>query len=85
MKCPSVYITPFAVSPTIGRSVPMGRRVGGGKGHVINYGEGRALQNGKIVGLHLFVPPPPPSRQGKTFCAPSFKGWTLFAHPHQYG
>ena len=44
----------------------------GNKGLVINYGEGGGgLQNGKIAGLKLFVPPPP-SRQGKTFRAPPF-------------
>ena len=52
------------------------------KGLVINYGEG-GLQNGNIAGLKLFAPPP--SRQGKTFCAPPFKGWKLFAPPHHYG
>ena len=35
---------------------------------VINYGEG-GLQNGKIVGLKWFVPPP--SRQVKLFALPT--------------
>ena len=43
------------------------------------------LQNGKIAGPKLFAPPPPPSRQGKTFCTPPFKTWKLFASPLQYG
>ena len=30
-------------------------------------------------------PLPPPSRQGKTFRAPPFKEWKLFAPPLQYG
>ena len=37
---------------------------------VINYGEGGGLQNGKILGPKLVTAPPPPSRQGKTFCVP---------------
>ena len=41
------------------------------------------LQNGKIAGPKLFAPPP--SRQGKTFCAPPFKEWKLNAPPLQYG
>ena len=41
------------------------------------------LQNGKIAGPKLFAPPP--SRQGKTFCAPPFKEWELFVTPLQYG
>ena len=40
------------------------------KGLVINYKEGGGLQNGKIAGPKLFAPP---SRQGKTFCAPLLK------------
>ena len=54
------------------------------KGLVTNYGEGGGLQNGKIAGPKLFAPPPP-SRQGKTFCAPPFKKWKLFMPPLQYG
>ena len=49
------------------------------KGLVINYGEG-GLQNGKIAGTKL-LRPPPPSRQGKTFCVPPFKEWKLVAPP----
>ena len=41
------------------------------------------LQNGKIAGPKLFAPPP--SRQGKTFLAPPFIEWKLFAPPLQYG
>ena len=44
-------------------------------------GGGRGLQNGKIAGPKLLDPPP--SRQGRTLCAPPpFKGWKLFAPPH---
>ena len=40
-------------------------------GLVINFGEGGGgLQNGKIASPKLFWVPPPPLRQGKTFCAP---------------
>ena len=39
---------------------------------------GRGLQNGKIAGPKLFAPP---SRQGKIFCAPTFKEWKLFVPP----
>ena len=46
-------------------------------------GGGGGLQNGKIAGLKLFARPPPPphSRQGKTFRSPSFKARKLFAAP----
>ena len=42
-------------------------------------GRGGGLQNGKIAGPKLFAPPP--SRQGKTFHTPPFKGWKLFVPP----
>ena len=50
------------------------------KGLVINYGEG-GLQNGKIAGRKLFAPPPPPSRQGKTFCTPPLLKRGNFSRP----
>ena len=40
------------------------------------------LKNGKIAGPKLFAPPP--SRQGKTFRAPPFKEWKLYAPPPPY-
>ena len=45
-------------------------------------GRGGGLQNEKIVGPKLVVPP---SRQGNTFCDPPSKEWQLFASPLQYG
>ena len=65
----------------IWRLVKIRKHEDGPKGLVINYGEG-GLQNGKIAGPKLV---PPPSRQGKTFCAPPFKEWKLFPPPLQYG
>ena len=52
------------------------------KGLVINYGEGGAtkLEN---RGSETFCATP--SRQGKTFRAPPFKEWKLYAPPLQYG
>ena len=61
-------------------------RIHDAKRLVINYGE-EGYKMGKIVGPKPFAPPPPqPSRQVKTCCAPRpppphFKGWKLFAPP----
>ena len=52
------------------------------KGLVINYGEGGGYKMGKSRVRNFLRPPPPPSRQGKTFCAPPFKDWKLFAPPY---
>ena len=41
---------------------------------------GRGVQNGKIAGPELFVPPPP-SRQGKTFHAPVLKSGNILGPP----
>ena len=59
-----------------------------GTGYLLREGGG-VLQNEKIAGPKHFAFPP--SRQGKTFCAHSFKRWKLFAPPpltpppNQYG
>ena len=50
------------------------------KGLVINYGEGKGVLIGKIVGLKLFEPPLP-SRQDKTFDGHPFKEWKLVMPP----
>ena len=50
------------------------------KGLVIHYGEG-GYKMGKSSEAFCNSPPPPHSRQGKTFCAPPFKHWQLFAPP----
>ena len=42
-------------------------------------GRGGGLQNRKIAGPKLFAPPP--SRQGKTFCAPLLKGGNFLRPP----
>ena len=41
------------------------------------------LQNGKIAGPKLFVPPP--QDRVKLFAPPPFKEWKLFVPPLQYG
>ena len=53
------------------------------EGLVINYGEGGGYKMGKSRVRNFLRPPP--SRQGKTFCAPPFKEWKLFVPPLQYG
>ena len=54
-----------------------------GKGLVINYGEGGGGYKMGKSRVRNFLRPP--SRQGKTFCAPPFKEWKLFVTPLQYG
>ena len=48
---------------------------------VINYGEG-VYKMGKIVGPKFYTPTtPPPSRQGKAFCAPLLKSGNFLSPP----
>ena len=53
------------------------------KGLVINYGEagGGGATKWENRGSETFCAPPPPLRQGKTFCAPPFKELKLFHAP----
>ena len=55
----------------------------GCKGLVINYGEGGGATKWENRGCETFRAPP--SRQGKTFRAPLFKEWKLFAPPYNMG
>ena len=48
------------------------------KGLVINYGERGGYKMGKSRVRNFLCPP---SKQGKTFRAPPFKEWKLFAPP----